>query len=169
MANSKTPHNSTECDTTQKSLYWDDEINMLTFQPFPVREQWIEKLARELVDWAVNDKKALKLNQFYSKRGITQQTMNKWRHKSKVLDDACEFAKHAIGDRRETAALYHKMDKSIVGITMPHYDKDWKDLAEWKVKMKAESEAPMLAAKVVILERYPESDTVPMRKIEGRE
>ena len=162
----KPPQNSTPADKLSKTI-WQDYFNMTTFKMSPVSDVFIDRLAADLVQWALHDENALKLNTFFAERGIHQNTAQTWRERNKKLDDAYSFAKQCIGDRREMGGLKRKYDSGIVSSTMAHYDQDWKALAEWRAKMKAENETPSVEAKIVVLEKFPESDKVPPRRLES--
>lgn len=160
---SKTPQNSTHQPKLSKTI-WEDYFNMTTFKMSPVSDVFLEKLAADLCQWALHDEEALKLNTFFAERGIHQHTAEVWRKRNKKLDSAYSFAKQCIGDRREMGGLKRKLDSGMVSTTMAHYDSDWKALAEWRAKLKAETEGAAIEAKVVVLERFPEVATVLPKK-----
>ena len=118
----------------------------------PMSENGLERLANDIVNWAINDPKALKISQFILKRGIHIDTYYDWVKLYPIIKDANTIALQAIGDRREIAGLYRKLDGNMISFTMPAYDKTWKELQEWRAKLK-EKETNN-ETKVVVIERY---------------
>ena len=85
----------------------------------PVSEMAMQRIAHDLVQWAINDKKALKISQFFLKLGIPPDTFYDWIKNYPVMKDAHSVAMQAIGDRREIAALHKNLDTNMVTFTMP--------------------------------------------------
>ena len=111
-------------------------LNLHTLKMQPVSDEWLEIFAKELVDWTINDENALTMNGFYVKKGVPSRTVARWRKRSKLFNEAHEFAKMIIGCRRETGALTKKLDAGIVLRTMAMYDEEWKKLEEWRADLK---------------------------------
>lgn len=141
----------------------DEYMDMFSFRKCPVSEAFLDHLATELVDWAKNDDKAIKVTQFLGLKGIHSKTFDRWRDRHPKMQDAYEYALMVIGDRRESGAIYKKFDASIVSFTMPHYDKDWVKQHEWRAKLK-ETEQQSNETRIVVLEKYPDSPMVPKKK-----
>ncbi len=111
------------------------ERDIFFFKKVPVSDDYLRSLARELVFWALNDDKALKVTQFRFKRHISRDVWDLWTARCPELRDANEFALEVIGDRREMGGLEKRFDSSIVSYTMPHYDPVWKELVAWKAAL----------------------------------
>jgi hypothetical protein len=108
------------------------------FKKVPVSDEYLAKLAFDLVHWALNDPRALKLTQFRTSRLICRDMWDKWLERSAELRDARELALEVIGDRRELGGLEKRFDSSIVSFTMPVYDPAWKELVAWRAALKEE-------------------------------
>jgi hypothetical protein len=122
------------CD--QKDIIVDEYFDLGCFKQRPVSERYIDRLAEELVKWARDDEEALKLSQFLIKNGIGDSDFYRFLDRNAKLKQAHAFALEAIGNRREIGALKRKLDSNMVFASMPHYDKDWRYLTEWKAKLK---------------------------------
>lgn len=112
--------------------------DIITGKERVVSDDWKNKLATELAEWCLQDE-ALKITQFLSFKKVPVDCFYRWIKTNEQLKQAHEFAMRVIGDRREIGALKKKLDGTIVSYTMPHYDKDWKDLVEWRAKLKNEA------------------------------
>lgn len=127
----KIPSLSGKKKKTSKNLAL-QEHDIFFFKRVPVSDDYLKKLALDLVHWALNDTKALKITQFRTERHISRTVWDTWRERSPELQDANDFALEVIGDRREIGGLEKRFDSGIVAYTMPHYDPAWKELAAWK-------------------------------------
>lgn len=138
MARGKTNNSNTTSRKGAKSAYrYSDEfLNMHTLKMQPVSEAWLEKLAKKLANWAINDKSALTLKRFYIQQGICSRTVARWRKRSDIFNRSHEFAKEAIGDRREIGALTKKYSESVILKSMHHYDEEWRAIDRWHSDLK---------------------------------
>ena len=102
----------------------------------PVSDAYLEDLGLDLMEWADKNKEALKVNVWLRSKLIARNVFRDWCKRSEKLAMAHSFAKNAIGDRREIAALNKQMDASLVLKTMPIYDEDWVELTEWTSKLR---------------------------------
>jgi len=132
---------------------FDEYKDMRSFQKKIVNQAFFDKLALELLDWAENDEMALKLSQFYIKKGIWDGDFYRFCEKSDNLKRAHIWAMQMIGNRREVLGLQKKIDPGMVSYTMAHYDKTWKDLAEWRAAISKDKEETKQT--VVVIEKFP--------------
>ena len=146
-------------------IAYDEYRDMTSFRVKPVSDHFIDKLAQALVSWACDNEDALKLTQFFIQRRIDISYLYRWEQRSENLKMAHEFALMCIGARREIGALKRKYDAGIVASTMAHYDKSWKELEEWRAKLR-NKELEDNKTMVVVMERFPEIDSVPARQQE---
>lgn len=138
-----------------------DYLDTFTFKQKPASIPFIERLAVELSNWAVNDEEAIKISQFYIKRGISKQDFTRWMEWVPALKEAYSVAMEAIGNRREVAGLTKKFDSSMVQFTMPQYDQGWKEMNEWRAKLREQIINQNNGPQIIVLEKYPDSDLVP--------
>lgn len=134
----KNKHNI-ERKSSLKNVF-DYSYDIVTFRQKPIMLEKIDELAVELYDWAMNNEEALKLSSFFTKRGISGDTLKRWKKRSKKLKVAHELAKAAIGERRETGALSRKYESNFIYKTMPLYDKEYKVLEEWRATINRKNE-----------------------------
>lgn len=130
--------------------------DMLTFKMKPVSDSYIEDMALRLIEWALNNNEAFKLSQFYIAEGIHHSDFHRWLAKNQKLQRAHDIALTAIGNRREIGALKRKLDAGMVSYTMAHYDTSWKELAEWRSKLK-QPEGDSGKTQIVVIEKFPEN------------
>lgn len=140
MTKSKSP-DYPEKKIMTKQKFFDNYLCLNTWKTTPVTEAWLEALAKDLYTWAKDDSNALKMSQFYTSRGISNSTVLKWMKVSEKLREAHDMALQIIGDRREVGAIYNKLNASMIAPMMAHYDSNWKDIAEWRARLRGEAEA----------------------------
>lgn len=147
------------------NIVFDEYFDMFSFKTKPVSDTFIDHIAQELVTWVLSDDKAYKLSQFYVKKGIGSDDIKRWENRNKNLLRAHAFALEVLSIRREIGALERKLDPGMVRYTMPHYDKTWKELEEWRAKLKELQQFENEGTKFVVLQPTPSSDIVPPKKI----
>lgn len=74
----------------------------------------------------------------------------------------------AIADRREIKALKREVDASVVMPMMPHYDRDWKEMTEWRSRLKVD-ENKASGPQIVEIPVMAESKTVKVPVKEAKE
>jgi len=74
-------------------------------------------------------------------KGISRTSFDSLCERNKVLKEARQVVRMIFGNRRELGAINRKYDAATVAFMMPHYDQDWKDMVEWKSKLKNEDQA----------------------------
>ena len=163
--NTQTVTHNTKRQKIKKSKF-DEYRDMFSIKTKPVSERFIYLLSKELVCWAVHDENALILKQFFFEKGINTSDIHRWRKKNKWLDEAIEFAKGAIGVRREIGALTKKLDVGMVIKSMANYCDEWKEIELWRSKLKklAEETDKDLQQKIIariLAPPIPSSNKVP--------
>lgn len=124
----------------------------------------IERLATDLVDWS-KEETSLRLNDFAPTREIARSTFWAWVEKWPILKEAVEDARLTIAGRREIGGLTGKYNAGLISHSMYIYDKDWKEMYEWKAKLaKKEDDKPTTI--VVQMPSIPQSNLVPEKKDE---
>lgn len=142
--------------------------DMFFLKEKPVSEAFIERLAREMVDWSKLED-SLRITQFFNQRGIPNGMIYKWMEKFPMLKQAHEFAMGAIADRRDIGAITRKYDGNYIDKSQAMYDPEYKKFLEWKASM-AEKNRENSGTLIVQMMPTPSSDQVPVRKkIEDKE
>jgi len=129
-----TPHLASEVGWKEK--YY---VNFYTHRQDIISPRIIEEMSKDLVKWAANNEKALKLSQFYLEKGIASSTFYYFMDKYPVLKNAAKCARELIGNRREIGGLLNKLNPSIVMSQMPKYDESWMDLEKKRAEIKAKA------------------------------
>lgn len=147
---------STNLSIDPANVVLEEYLDCVDFKMKPATLNTIKRIAHELIQWALTDNEALKITPFFYKRGLNSITIKRWRERSPEFDSAYQLALHVIGDRREMGALKKKFDAGIVSYTMAHYDTTWKDLAEWRHKLRQPDEQSG-KTQIVVIEKFPEN------------
>jgi len=145
--------------------YFDQYRDLFTMKMKPVPESFIHRLAKDLIDWAMNNEDALVLRDFFFSKGIGDGVANAWARRHPVLKDAFTQAKFMIGSRREKGAIKKQYDVSMVKASMPRYDPDWKEDEIWRAELKQKQEEKTQQSNIQwVLEKFPNSPVVPEKK-----
>jgi len=115
----------------------DQYKDLFVLRERPISDAFIERLAYDLVVWAVDNDDALKLSQFILDKRIYPKTFYSWTKRYQVLEMAKEVALEAIGNRREIGAITGKYNVNIVMSQMAKYDQSWWSLEERRTRLKA--------------------------------
>lgn len=133
---------------------YDEYFNVLLFNKVPVTDAYISRVAQDLIEWAKKES-SLVFKGFLNKTGISCEAYYMWKERSEDLKMAHEFALSTLAERREEGALRKKLDSGLVSYTMPHYDKKWKELVEWREGLKAlRREQQQDGTKIVVIEKF---------------
>lgn len=95
----------------------------------------LDKLASELVEWAIHDEDALSLNQFNHHHRICSEDLHRWMKNHEGLRRAYDIAKEAIGDRRELGALKNKYNAMMICKTLSFYHTVFRDEEERRIAL----------------------------------
>jgi hypothetical protein len=128
----------------------------------PTNEE-IEALAGELIEWSARDT-SLRMSQFYTAHKLLYRVFWSWCKKYPVLQDAYDIAMSNLAEHREIGGLTGKLNATMVVQSLSIYDKDWKEMYEWKAKLQKQDDNKNTGPQIVVIERAPNSDIVPERK-----
>jgi len=156
-------------NTQPNSIGWFDYQCIFTLEMKPMNHEGIERLASEIIEWAVNDPEAFKVSQFHFSKGIGQRTWNKWLDAFPILKEAQENACGIIGNRREIGAIKKKLEAGIVASSMHHYDPEWKASAEWRASLRDKQNELNSGPQIIVIEKIPTSNLVPEKKNEHQD
>lgn len=138
MVKKKTLQPSMKKKSPRKIRIYDYYTDVLEMKEKPISIAKIEKLGENLFKWALEDEDAFKVRSFFTKQSIGGDDIKRWRGRSPKFDKAYKMALELIGDRREIGGLKRTFDSSIVVQSMPHYDPDWRELAQWRSNLRAQ-------------------------------
>lgn len=113
-----------------------DYAMVYSFRESPVSDEFLMDLGFKAMAWAEENDDALVFNQFLRLHKISQEGWRLWCKRSAFLKTAYTYTLAILGDRREIAAMKHKLDPSFVMRSMPIYSDEWKVLNEWYAKLK---------------------------------
>lgn len=123
-------------------------------------DEYLKGLARDMVVWVQEDEDAFRLERFFRLKQVHKATFYRWKDKSEDLQQAVEFAKMVIAERRETGAIKKKYDTFAALRQMAHYDDDWKAVDQWNASLKQPVDQ-INTVKVVNVPDMPNSPMVP--------
>ena len=136
--NSKAYHKAIK---TPPERFFDEYRCLKSWQMTPMTESFIQKMAEELLIWAIENDDALKLDEWQIANGICDETKQRWLTKYPNFKIAWQHAKKALGIRREKGVIKKKYDSTLIAPMMFHYDSAWKEIAEWREGVKATARA----------------------------
>lgn len=142
---------------------FEEYLDLFTFEKRPVTKEFKNMFFEKFLRWAREDEEALKPSQFWNKEGVFQKDVYKWRDSDEKYAHIYATILQILGNRRELLGLKRKMDPGMVMFTMPHYDKDWKELVEWRTKIKQENGEKSDKIEVYI-DNFPQTPVVPPKK-----
>jgi len=133
------PKNRTfSAEGVMASPYFDQYLNQNTFEQTPMTEAGIERFARDLVNWARTDEKALIITDFPQNIGITRSVFYAWIKRSPELANAVLHARHLIASRRENGLFDRRYDMKSIAVRQYQLDSEWDEAEQRQVKLKME-------------------------------
>ena len=138
-------------------------LDIKTMRQRPISKAFIEQLAAKLIQWVSNEKQVI-IDEFLQEIGFSAETFGEFRKRCPKLEEAYQYAKMCIGNKREKCGLYNKMNAAMVMKSMPSYSKRWGKLMEWHAGLTTKSEDSESKETIVVIEKYPETKVVIKRK-----
>lgn len=123
------------------SPWIDDYIGCFGMKIKPVTEAFLERVAEELVEWAMKED-SIYLEDFCILKGFNIDVLYRWREKSINLKEAYKFAKMALGSKTYKGSLYGKMKENTAHFLMPHYSEIWMNMKLLNSHLKDNQNAP---------------------------
>src|SRR5207249_8710549 len=96
--------------TNSHSRFIEDNFCFKTWRMRPVSIDYLERLAKQLMDWfnTADDLKKIKINQFLELNGINWQSYLRWLDKCPLLKETNDYVTGLIGNLREQKLLDKK-------------------------------------------------------------
>jgi hypothetical protein len=146
--------------TYQEEIY----TNPYTLITTPVSQDYLKRLAREWINMTRDNEDVLFIHEYRVQKEILEITWQRWMNKCPELKEAYTVVKEIIAMRREKGALQNKLNGNIVAKIQCVYSKEWKETEEWRSSLSAKNESSNVQPIQVILESYPSSPLVPVKK-----
>ena len=106
-----------------------------------VTETFIEKLADELVDWALREERPTSIEKFLVTFGLNVSDLDTIRKKYSYFNGAFQFTKMIIGMDIEEKGLYREMDPGSAERKLNNYLSRSRKGFKWTEKVKAQARA----------------------------
>jgi hypothetical protein len=164
MANKKKiTHNTTPVKRAVRIV--DVYRDIITGLEKPVSDAHIERLASDWIAWS-NKEDSLRVTDFFLEMNIHNGIVYRWLEKFPVLKEAHTLVMQRLASRREKGALTRKYDPNTIERYQPLYDKDYRDIVEWRASLRDKSEDSGGGTIIVNLPPAPMTKEVPERKKE---
>lgn len=149
---------------TSPKFDFDEYRNMKTLQKLPINNLFLETLAKDLIEWALNNDDALRISQFYGSKHMTRDDFMRLMNKNETLREAYDFAIETLGQRREIGWIKGDYEGSAISATLAHYCSVAKEQAEYKAALRQKAEVDRGGNITVVLPPIPDSPLVPAKK-----
>ena len=159
------PQNNIVVDKKAKIEVLEEYYNYDSQRLTPITAGTLERLVINGIKWAREIDDAIKLSQFMDLNGIPLRTWQRWEEKYPAFYDGTRNIISVLGNKRELGLLRRKFDSGSTMFTMPLYDKEWKDLFEWRSKL-TQKEVIQAGQQFIVMEKTANSPMVPERKEE---
>ena len=160
---SKTPHRTgNKTKNTKPATYdarmFEEKLDIFTLKKIPISDGYIETLAQEALNSALNNKDDLIMMGYFYERGHHRSDIWRWSQRNEKFKELIETRRKIIGAKRESGGLlqdpskkYHRLKDNLVRFTMPFYEDEWRNREKEIAKDKIESSVP-LTTRVLIEE-----------------
>ena len=96
-----------------------------TSKCWKLTEEYALEVCEKMFHMIMTDESILDIKEMLTRQCLPQSSYLKLRENFKVASDFHSLAKTIIGARREKLALHGKIDSTIVGRTLQHFDADY--------------------------------------------
>lgn len=163
--------NSKSKKQTKSTHEWQDYFCAYSFKMQPANDAFIEKFCLDWLTYIQTTPKTATMWHYPENiRGIHHDTFKAWAERNPIAKQIHALIKRICGNRRDHGAVYREMDSGYVTKSMPLYLEEWKQMQqeadEFKLKIANKLEGKGTGQQIVVIERYPESDLVPKKKID---
>jgi len=147
--------------------YFGEYKDFFTHKMTPVSERFLDRLAEDILNWAITEKKAYTTDKFWYTKGISPRVAARWRERYKPLSDAYNDAQIMIGIRREEGSLTKVLDSNTFFRTAYFYSPAFVKTAEWQAELKQKHDEKTQQNNIQwMLDKFPDSKIVPKKKDE---
>lgn len=138
-------------------------LDIKTMRQKPVSIAFIENLANKLINW-VNASKEIIIDDFLQQEGYSHSNFKVLRDKSDKLEEAYQYAKMCIGNKRERDAYYNKGNAALIMKSLPDYSPRWKKLTKWHAEINTQNQNINQGIQVVEIPAAEKTSIVPPLK-----
>lgn len=151
-------------EEAKKWPLWEDYLCVYSFKRKPVNNAFKEKFALDWVEWQKSNQDCITIWKFPIQiLGIAKQTAQLWIENNENVKLAYTYVRWLCAERREHGAAYKTLDSSWIAKTHPLYDDEFKELEEWRAKLKETTEGKSNPI-TVELHGFPSSPLVKEKK-----
>lgn len=146
----------------KKKMTWCEEYRcMATGNMKLASNLMVEKLGKELKEWARTNEDAIRICEFFAEKGINLFTYQNWVKKDEEFRDNYYHAMRYIGRRREKLGIYRKYNcnEGMIRTTMHHFMDEFKNDIEWHASLR-NKEDDKGGTKYIVIESVPATNVV---------
>jgi|FreactcultuFSWF8_1027224.scaffolds.fasta_scaffold01457_5 hypothetical protein len=160
MAKSNIRHDNTREEKVSKNrIRWiDTYADPLLMREVAVSTSTLERLAEDIVQWALTDLDAIYVTEFFVTKGITPVRWRDWRKKCPELEHAYVLAKEIIGVRQFKGVTKGKLRDNFLKSHIGFYSDEWREESK-RVSENAQPSGSGIS--VVEVPVFPKTDVVP--------
>jgi len=129
------------------------------FRLSPRTDEELDMLAHDLLLWCQQDE-AISLGGFCEISGLPKARMYEAAHKHEGMRNSIDIARQVICNRRERMGLTNQFNAAIVLGTLAMYDPEYRAYKKEMSQKEGQGESKI----VVVLDKYPETETVPEKR-----
>lgn len=147
---------------TLKSYHQEYFVDLFSGAKIPVTNEYIKKCAAEWVG-LVQEEEILLMSTYRLRKRVPRRVWERWLQRCPELKEAQELVRDMIAERREFGGLKLKYSAPLIMKVQHLYDPEWKESEVWRASLAPKSESITQPIQVV-LERFPDSPLVPVKK-----
>jgi hypothetical protein len=141
----------------------DFAFDIMQWRKIPVSQEWLNGLARAIVDWSLKED-SLHIINFCKESGLSIHSFNDFVDKYPVVAQAKLDAQEFIAARRETLAFEMKASGAVMLGTQGYHSPSFKEFSKEKVQW-SQPEQLNGAQQIVVKEVFPEDYAELQKKV----
>lgn len=156
-------------NTTVTEVSRPDSIDMdpnleFCLKKIPISQARIERIKEQLMTWFDNNPLAKSISEFYYTLSISQKTYYRLLERDPELKELHEITMHRLGDRLWGRSVDNKANWHAVKFKLHHYAPEFKEAREYEAALSKKDDPTDRGPQIVVIEKFPNSDLVPVKK-----
>ena len=148
-------------DTNRNYILLEEYLSLKTLGKEPLSQTGLERMARELIEWANATDEAVRIEEFSLARGIPTRVFEAWAERYPLFGEAYSHAMEILGMKSYKKAINKGMAEPIFKQMQHKYDPAWKDAEDYhheRRKQLMEKTVPAPTTIIVRTENFAKPD-----------
>ena len=156
--------NTKETETTKVDKVDLDPNCDFCLKKIPIHPARIQRMKEALATWLDENPEVKSISEFYYAQGISMKTYYRLLKKDEELQELHDMTLHRLGEKLWGRAVDNRANWNAVKYMLHNYAPIFKEAREYEAQLARKDEAVNNAPQIVVIDRFPDSPLVPVKK-----